>query len=78
MRKSDEDWVKKCMEFRVKGRRPTGRSRRTCLECRCGSPTLSENGLQTDNIYKDERSPFLCVCVHLYYFCKNFACMLCV
>ena len=29
---SDEDWVKKCMEFRVEGRRPVGRSRRTWLE----------------------------------------------
>ena len=29
MRKSDEDWVMKCMEFRVEGRRP----RRTWLEC---------------------------------------------
>ena len=32
MRKSDEDWVKKCMEYRVEGRRPTGRPRRTWLE----------------------------------------------
>ena len=32
MRKSDEDWVKKCMEFRVEGRRPVGRPRRTYLE----------------------------------------------
>ena len=29
MRKGDEDWVKKCMEFRVEGRRPVGRPRRT-------------------------------------------------
>ena len=28
MRKGDEDWVEKCMEYRVKGRRP----RRTWLE----------------------------------------------
>ena len=28
----DEDWVKKCMEFRVEGRRPVGRPRRTWLE----------------------------------------------
>ena len=28
----DEDWVKKCMEYRVEGRRPFGRSRRTWLE----------------------------------------------
>ena len=32
MRKSDEDWVKKCMEFRVEGRRPVGRPRKTWLE----------------------------------------------
>ena len=32
MRESDEDWVKKCMEFRVEGRRPVGRPRRTWLE----------------------------------------------
>ena len=28
----DEDWVKKCMEFREKSRRPVGRPRRTWLE----------------------------------------------
>ena len=32
MRKSDEDWVKKCMEFKVEGRRPVGRPIRTWLE----------------------------------------------
>ena len=32
MRKRDEDWVKKCMEFRVEGRRLVGRPRRTWLE----------------------------------------------
>ena len=32
MRKSDEDWVKKCMELRTEGRRPVGRPRRTWLE----------------------------------------------
>ena len=30
--KNDEDWVKKCMEIGVEGRRPVGRPRRTCLE----------------------------------------------
>ena len=29
MRKYDEDWVKKCMEYKVEGKRPVGRSRRT-------------------------------------------------
>ena len=33
MRKGDEDWVKRCMEFIVEGRRPVGRPRRTWLEC---------------------------------------------
>ena len=31
-RKSDEDWVKKCMENRVEGSRPVGRPRKTWLE----------------------------------------------
>ena len=31
-RKGDEDWAKKCMEFKVEGRRPVGRPRRTWLE----------------------------------------------
>ena len=32
MRKGDEDWVKKCMEYRVEGRRAVGRPRKTWLE----------------------------------------------
>ena len=32
MRKNDEDWVKKCRKFRVEGRRPVGRPKRTWLE----------------------------------------------
>ena len=32
MRKGDEDWVKKCMEYRVEGRRPVGTSRKLWLE----------------------------------------------
>ena len=32
MRKGDEDWVKNCMEYRVEGRRPVGRPRKTWLE----------------------------------------------
>ena len=32
MRKGDEDWVKKCMEFRVEGRSPVERPRRIWLE----------------------------------------------
>ena len=32
MGKSDEEWVIKCMEYKVEGRRPVGRPRRTWLE----------------------------------------------
>ena len=32
MRKSNEDWMKKCIEYRVEGRRLIGRQR-TWLEC---------------------------------------------
>ena len=32
MRKGDEDWVKKCMGYRVEGRRLVGRPRKTWLE----------------------------------------------
>ena len=32
MRKGDENWVKKCMEYRVEGRRSVGRPGKTWLE----------------------------------------------
>ena len=32
MRIDDEDWVKKCMEYRFESRRPVGRPRKTWLE----------------------------------------------
>ena len=32
MRKGDADWVKKCMEYRVEGRRTVRRRRKTWLE----------------------------------------------
>ena len=32
MRKGDEDWAKKCMGYRVEGRRPVERPRKTWLE----------------------------------------------
>ena len=32
MRRGDEDWVKKCMEYRIEGRRPVGKQRKTWLE----------------------------------------------
>ena len=32
LRKDDDDWVKKCMEYEVKGSRPRGRPKRTWKE----------------------------------------------
>ena len=32
MRKCDEDWIKKCMEYRVESKRPVGRLRKTWVE----------------------------------------------
>jgi len=32
LRKDDNDWVKKCMEYEVKGARPRGRPKRTWRE----------------------------------------------
>ena len=32
LRKDDDDWVKKCMEYEVEGPRPRGRSKRTWRE----------------------------------------------
>ena len=32
LRKNDDDWVKKCMEYEVEGSRPSGRPKRTWKE----------------------------------------------
>jgi len=32
LRKEDDDWVKKCMEYEVEGPRPSGRPKRTWRE----------------------------------------------
>jgi len=32
LRKDDDDWVKKCMEYEVEGPRPRGRAKRTWRE----------------------------------------------
>ena len=32
LRKADDDWVKKCMEYEVEGPRPRGRPKRTLRE----------------------------------------------
>ena len=32
LRKDDDDWMKKCMEYEVEGSRPRGRPKRTWIE----------------------------------------------
>jgi len=32
LRKDDDDWVKKCMEYEVEGPRPRGKPKRTCRQ----------------------------------------------
>ena len=45
MRKSDKDWVKKCMEYRVEGRRP----RRTWLES--VEADMAELGIDREDVH---------------------------
>jgi len=33
LRKEDNDWVKKCMEYEVEGARPKGRPKKTWRDC---------------------------------------------
>jgi len=33
LRKEDNDWMKKCMEYEVKGTRPRGRPKKTWRDC---------------------------------------------
>ena len=35
LRKDDDDWVKKCMEYEVEGSRPRGRPKKTWKEVAC-------------------------------------------
>ena len=49
MRKVDEDWVKKCMEFRVEDRTPAGRQKRTWLES--VKTDMAELGIDKDDVH---------------------------
>ena len=53
----DEDWVKKCMEYRVEGRRPVGRPRRTWLES--VEVDMAELEIdKEDEYYEEEVQPY--------------------
>ena len=49
MGKSDEDWMKKCLEFRVEGRRPVGKPRKTWLVS--AEANLSELEIEKENAH---------------------------
>ena len=49
MRKGDEDLVKKCMEYRVEGRRPFGRPRKTWLES--VEADMSEHEIDKEDVH---------------------------
>ena len=55
MRKRGEDWVKKCMEFRVEGRRPVGRPRRTWLES--VEADMAELEIDKEDVMKRKSNP---------------------
>ena len=65
MRKNDDDWVKKCVEYRVKDRRPVGRPRRTWLEgveadmakLQIDSEDVHD-GRNGEKIYEEEVQPY--------------------
>ena len=58
MRKGDEDWVKKCMEYRVEGRRPVGRPRRTWLESVGADMAMIEVYGKECECYEEEAQPY--------------------
>ena len=49
MRKDDEDWVKKCMEYRVQDRIPVGRPRKTWLET--VAVDMAEHEINKEDVY---------------------------
>ena len=55
MRKGDEDWVKKYMEYRVEGRRPVGRPRRTWLES--VEADIAEFEIDKEDIHDRKKAP---------------------
>ena len=61
MRKGDEDWVKKCMEYRVEGRKPVvGRPRKTWLE----SVEADMAELEIDKEDVHDRSKWRIIIIH--------------
>ena len=51
MSKRDEEWVKKCMEFRVEGRTPVERPRRTWLKMKSVEADMSELEIDKEDVH---------------------------
>jgi len=52
LQKEDNDWVKKCMEYKVEGARPTGRQKKTwreIVEKDCQTPKLNREDTMDHN-----------------------------
>ena len=68
MRKGDEDWVKKCMEYIVACRRPVGRPRKTWLgsveadmaELEIDKEDVHDRNKWRRNVMKRMSSPIQC------------------
>ena len=54
MRKGDEDWVKKCIEYKVEGRRPVGRPIKTWLES--VEADMAELEIDKEDVHDTDRS----------------------
>ena len=54
MMKCDEDWMKKCMEYRVECRRPVGRPRKTWFES--VEADMTELGIDKEDIHDRKKS----------------------
>ena len=53
MRKGDEGWVRKCMEFKVEGRRSFGTPRRTWLES--VDAVMAELEINRENVHNGKK-----------------------
>jgi len=62
LRKEDNDWVKKCMEYEVEGARPRGRTKKTwreIVEKDCKARRLNKEDAMDHSRWRKQR--YLCV-----------------
>jgi len=57
LRKEDNDWMKKCMEYQLEGARPRGRPKKTWTEIvqkDCQSPKLNKEDVMDHNRWRKQ------------------------